>query len=308
MKPSKIILLVLVSIVASSLLVKTPVYAAGTTATTTLALTPPVFNLTVNSGVADNEQIKLNNLGSSAESVVVALKDFSQDPNTGQVLLENLGTEKTYSLSSMIKLGSNAVVVPAHSSVLVPFTVNVPNTTTTGARYAAITFTTLAGGNTGSQTQTTLTSLVYVDVTGAGNTVDKINIDSLTVNGNLVPGKIKIQGSISNAGNINESVLGSITVKDDSGNFVTVLHIPAFNLLPSGKRTITDTFDNGSLSGNYNVTMTLYYKGLKVEKSGTFFVLPVNKILIGIGILLLVLINVIYFTRRFRTKKTTVVA
>lgn len=270
---------------------------------TMLAISPPVFTISLQAGDSSNQTLKLYNSAKTPEQVSIEIKDFTQNSQNGHIILQAAGSEGIFSLSSYISINTTDKVIPAGSVLYIPFRINIPAQISSGSRYSAITCTTIPITNTGSQTEETLTSLVYTNINGNTTLKHDVAIQSFHATNSFWATPITFSANLDNNGNFGEAISGTISIANISGKHTTNLTIHSFNLLPSTKRIINEDLNAHNLFGRYSATLQIHYDGKLLENTIQFWVIPTTQVAEGIIIFLIISINIFFFIKIVLTKK-----
>jgi hypothetical protein len=198
----------------------------------------PKESYTMHAGQTATNTLFLSNLNKT-EPLIVRIKvvDFTAADESGTAkLLEASDQPQTpYSLKPYISL-PDVVTVPAGQNKQVPFTIKLPANVGAGTYYSAVEYTTTTGSNPQNVSLSASTAtLLFINVPGQVSELMNLQEFGFT-NGNKLGAKISsvfhgqpqyFAYKIKNSGNVAESPVGSIIIKNIFGK--TVAHIDSAN-------------------------------------------------------------------------------
>ncbi len=257
---------------------------------TSLAISPPVFELSANPGDELTHTIRVDNLTSQALPLEVTRKDFIAMGEEGQAALTDKPTQ--YSLSSWIHPDTGKFLLAPHASKTVKFTIKVPETAEPGGHFGSVVFKTAPkknGATSGLAIGQEIGALVLLRV--AGDVEESGRIVSFRPKSSLAEtAPVTFETRFENTGNVQVKPSGTVTVADIFGRKIGDAHLESRTVLPGSVRKITTEWNDGNLwPGWYTATVSLGYgsKGQLVTASTSFFVFPYKIIIPAVAILVL---------------------
>lgn len=298
-----------------------------------LSITPKK-NYVIDPGgsVSDKLTIRnLDNVGTLNLNLTVVDFTYTDKGGTPKLLLDQNLAPTTWSLKSFLKVPESVSIAPGESKT-VNISTTIPKGHGAGSYYSAIMYSTGApdGGNVGLSASGV--TLVFVTIPGKVDenlTLKKFGVYDQSMNGDekgymfITADEPKVVAyTLENKGNVTESPVGSIKLKDLFGRETTISNVnPSKSLALIGQtRTFTscvklksqDVNFNGSTTeastcaspglwpGMYTATLDLFYgqngnNTQEITKTTTFWYLP----LWFIVAVVIVLLIATYFVWRF---------
>ena len=297
--------------------VGTPMLRADSLSVT---VTPPLFQLTIGPGESWTSTLKIVNSNTYDVTYYAQLMDMQASGEDGGStlipLVDESGdpTQLSYGLAHWVHVSSDPIVVKAGASQDVPFTVNIPPNAEPGGHYAAILVGTEPGGarskGTVLKVSSFVSSLLFVRIKGDVNESGRIrefvtsqqlyqtpNADFLLRFENTGNTHVRPEGDIT-IYNMWGKERGKVLINEDAdSSFGNVLpqSIRRFEFSWAGTN---DPFDIGL----YSAVVTLAYgEDGKHNVTGTtyFWVIPVVPVTIGVVSIILFLLSIVWFIRRY---------
>jgi hypothetical protein len=268
------------------------------TTTIEMKVSPALFEQVVNPGDHFSTSITVFNPGTTAKQFTVGVQDISGVKDTGEPIFTT-STVPQYGVSSWVTLGSAYINVPAGGSVVVPFTINVPQNAGPGGHYGAIF---ISSGQTrpllnGSGIGYEVGSLIELRI--AGNATEQAEIKEFSTDKSLYQSpSVTFTAAIANEGNVLIQPRGPIDISNMFGQKVAtvILNDPGSSIFPGDQRSFSATWSgNGFAFGQFSAVMTLNYgetSNKTITASTSFWVIP----LIPIGAFLA---SIIFFILLF---------
>ncbi len=230
----------------------------------------PKKNYTIEPGKSVSDKLTIRNLDSQAPLILsLRLVDFSFNDDTGtpKLMLAEDAPQTTWSLKPFLTL-PQTVTVPPKESKTVDMGVSIPEGQGAGSYYSAIVYSSGAseGGNVGLSASGV--TLVFASVPGTVNEnlqLEKFGAYFPSANGKeayytkvTVDQPQLIAYTLKNNGNVTESPVGSITVKNMFGKEQVIEDVnPNGSLALIGQsRTFTSCFKKKSQDVNFNGSRT----------------------------------------------------
>jgi hypothetical protein len=266
---------------------------------TSLAVSPPTFELSANPGDKLQRAIRVENLTDRALTVAVERRNFTALGEEGQATLTPENT--AYSLASWIAVAPDTATIPAKDSKDFDFTITVPASAEPGGHFGSIVFKTAAPpANTsgGVAVGQEIGSLILLKV--AGNAEEKASIVSFNSAADLWEyGPITFETRIKNEGNVHLKPTLTMTITDMFGRKVATIPMDSRTILPGSIRKLTGTWAEKSLFGRYTATLSAAYGDKKqiITATTSFMVIP-YKIVFGVGIGLVIVGFLLYRARQ----------
>ena len=285
-----------------------------------VTVTPPLFQLTIGPGESWASTVKIVNSNSYDVTYYAQLMDMEASGEDGRskfipvVDASADPVEQQFGLAQWIHISNDPILVKAGSAQDVPFTVTIPQHAEPGGHYAAILVGTQPLGPQATGTvlkvSSYVSSLLFVRVKGDATESGRIR-EFITSQELYQSPKADFLLRFENTGNTHLRPQGDITIynmwgkergkvlinQDSDTNFGNVLpqSIRRFEFSWEGS---ADPFDIGL----YSAVVTLAYgeDGKQNVSSATYFwVIPIVPVAIGILSVVLFVLSIIWFIRRY---------
>jgi len=285
----------------------------------------PKKNYVIEAGKTVKDTITIRNLDTSkALQLTMRVIDFtfSDDGGSPKLMLAEDAPQTTWSLKPFLTI-PKSVTVPAGASKTINLSVAIPTKQGAGSYYSALLYSSGApeGGNVGLSASGV--TLVFTSVPGDVNeklTVEKFgnyNVPTTTNEGNyaFITGKSPktIAYTLKNDGNVTESPVGSITLKDLFGRETAITNVNPNSSLAligqsrtftsciklqeekvefnSGTAKTTACADSGLWPGYYKASLNLFYgqngnNTQEVNSNASFWYLPLWFVIVFLVVLL----------------------
>lgn len=240
----------------------------------------------------------------------ISIEDFTSSSEEGrsvELLGESVGER---SLKSFVYIADKDFTLSHGQRALVPVVVSIPAGTDPGGRYAGVvvsmfpTDSDLPVGGVSAQTQTIaqIASLLFITV--SGENVYEGKLESFQTKNNqlfFANSQIPFRLVFSNEGTAHLNPYGIIVIKNMFGKEVGVIEVDPWFVLPESMRTRDLSLDGKNFFGKYTAVAQINrgYGDVVDEMQTSFFVLPIQKILILIGLLF----GVVFLTKKSLAKK-----
>lgn len=295
----------------------------------------PKESFTMHAGQSATNSLFLSNLNKTQPLTVrIRVVDFvaADESGTAKLLQASDQPQTPYSLKPYISI-PDVVTVPAGQNKQVPFTLKLPANVGAGTYYSAVEYTTTAGSNPQNVSLSASTAtLLFINVPGQVSelmTLQEFGFTKSNTLGSKISSVFHKQPEffayrVKNSGNVAESPVGSIIIKNIFGK--TVAHIDSANpksqvaLIGQTRRftgcnPISGAAEKLPLDTNctplklrpgfYTATLAVFYgqNGQQTRQIGAtahFWYLPWGSVVLLIIILLAIVAAVYYFTRRPR--------
>lgn len=270
-----------------------------------ITILPPKFELFANPSDVVSERIRIRNDSSFPVTYAIVVEDFTSSGEEGHVVLEEDGTDNSYSLATWIEPQVKEIVLQPNEEQSVGFNINVPRDAEPGGHYASILFqssgSTTAGGASVTQR---IGSLILLKVTG---NVDEIaEIESFDAPARSQKGPVTFSLRIKNDGNVHLRPKGTIIITNLFGKKVAEFPLMGANVLPGSTRKMNTDWEKTNLLGSYTATLVATYgqQSLPLTAATRFTVASnTSLILILIGALALIVFITSLFSGRSRILK-----
>jgi len=282
-----------------------------------VTVTPPLFQLSIAPGEQWSSSMKVVNSNRRDVTYYAEVMDFDSQDEAGKANLlpaidELTPREESYSLASWVTLPDGPIVVGAGQSGEVPFTVTVPADAEPGGHYAAILIGTKPqdSGISGPRVSVSsyVSSLLFVRIKGEVDERARIR-EFRALNSLYQTPSAEFLLRLENMGNVHVRPQGEITIFNmwgkERGKFEIHQKSGFGNVLPGSTRRFEFTWKGEDSSfdiGRYSAEVALSY-GDDQKKTVTartyFWVIPVVPVSIGLGTLLLFIVSLVFFVRRY---------
>ena len=286
-----------VGLVASTILM--PFVASAVGDKIGLAVSPPTIELAANPGDTLQNSIRVDNITEDAQTVYVDRKNFEASGEEGQAILTTDST--TYSLAAWINVPEAQAVIPAKSSKVFSFSINVPTNAEPGGHFGSVVFRTKAqpiNGQTGVSVGSEVGSLIFLRV--AGETKELATIDTFKASKSFYEyAPVEFETRMVNSGSVHFKPEGTVTITNMFGQKVASIPFDAHNVLPGSTRKFTTEWKPRWLFGKYTVTVSVTYGEKKqiLTATTTFVGLP-YKLVIAVLIGLIIVIGFMFKRRK----------
>lgn len=279
----------------------------------------PKKNYTIEPGKTVNDTLVIRNVDRSAQlDLTLRIVDFTYDDDSGtpKIMLDENAPQTTWSLKPFIDI-PRTVTIPAGESVSIDMSVSIPANHGAGSYYSAIVYSSGApsGGNVGLSASGV--TLAFVSVPGqVRQDLSLERLGAYKLNMPAVGGKYvnfaidqpeAIAFTLANNGNVTESPVGSITMKNMFGQetvikdinpngslaligqtrtFVSCIKLKTEDVNFNNETTTTSSCDTPGLwPGFYTVTLNAFYgqNGNRTQDiigHATFWYIPIWFIII----------------------------
>lgn len=266
---------------------------------TTLAVSPPTFELTTNPGTPIKNTIKVSNPSNKELYVTTDIRNFVAVGEEGAVNLTD--EDSTYSLAKWITVAPTNATIKPNETKIFTFIINPPANAEPGGHFGSIVFRT--GGNqldeTGASVAQEVASLILLRI--AGPTTEKATLEEfITTNSFYQSVPVIFEYKVRNEGNVHVKPTGKITITNLFGKEVDAFSVPPKNVLPNATRKTTIEYDKKDLFGKYTATLVLTYGTNNETLMGTtsFTVIPYKKVAVGLVIAVIVIFLLIKGRKR----------
>ena len=270
-------------------------YASSAPQSLGIIISPPVFsNLTANPGSVISNVIKVYNTSPSPLNVLMEKDNYTAVGDNGEVKLQNPNVNDQYSLASWITVSPTSLDILPNSYKYVHFTINVPINAQPGSRFASIVaFVSGSNNPTGSGVGTKIGSLILLTISGNANV--SANLLSFSSSPTISQGgNINFIQKIKDTGNVTLKPTGRIIITNMFGQKVATIPIESRDVIPSAVRKTEEQFSTKNLFGEYTASLLVNYnsegKGGNLSATSTFWVIPVDEILVIIIIIIIIFI------------------
>lgn len=271
---------------------------------TSLAISPPTYELSANPGDTITNTMRVDNLTDQSLEISVSPRNFTALGEEGQVNLTE--EDSTYSLAKWITVSPDSAAIGPKESRTFEYTISIPGNAEPGGRFGSIVFKTSARpveGQTGVAIGQEIGSLVFLKI--AGKVIEKTTISNFTAVHGLNEYKpVDFDIRVKNDGNVHVRPTGTVTITNMFGKKVATVPITSRNILPDATRKIEAQWrDDGRLIfGRYTATASIVYgvDSQIITASTTFWGLPYTFILVGLGVLTVLAIILFRGRKRIR--------
>jgi len=285
--------------------------SAHAATTQSFQISPPTANYAADPGNNVQGSIKVTNLTGEPIALNVGRQNFVAKGEEGEIeLVDN--ANPLYSLAPWFGVPTGVIEVAPRSTVVVPYTIDIPVNAEPGGRYGSIIFSSippkLPSGVSGAAIQQTIAAIIFQRINGAA--LENLEMASFRPDNAFSEyGPVTLSTRIKNTGNVHEKPTGTIKIKDMLGFTVSTLKLDEHFVIPGAIRHLKNVYPaNGKktiMFGKYTATLNATYAdGKKLTASTTFTVLP-WKIMAGVLIVLIILFILFWkgrqrFGRAFR--------
>lgn len=290
--------------------VAVPLAFAQTTGGEGLEVKPAIIEDKVNPGETYRFSVTVKNISSSPRTLTMSTKDISGLDASGHPIFAPKGQETTYSLSTWIRVPTAPIVLGAGESRTVALTAQVPKNASPGAHFGGVFFDYAAQpqNSNGSAISIQVGDVISLQI--AGDIVEDARIRQFSTD-RLIYGapSVVFTTKVENMGNVLERPRGLIQIADMSGKQVASIPVndalaPVF---PGAVRAYAASWnDNGFAIGRYQATLSLSYGDSSkrtISATTSFWVIPFKLTVSVIGGLLLLILLIYLWVRRYLKKQ-----
>jgi hypothetical protein len=262
---------------------------------------PGKIELTINPGESASASITVTNRLGSKRDFLIETEDFTGSSNPDETVAL-LGNDRgPFSIKDNLVVAERTFSLENGERATIPVKVSVPSGTQPGALYGSVIVSALPeaskelGKNAvGSTIVTRIGTLFFVTIPGEAKKDGILKEFSIAGNSNVFSsGPINFRLLFENKGNVYLKPSGQIRIKNILGQEVEVISVDPWFAMPSSLRSREVNWPRELLFGRYeaNAQISRGYGNMVDEKSVTFWVWPVGKMLaVFAGIILLVLL------------------
>ncbi|HEX5455991.1 MAG TPA: DUF916 domain-containing protein [Candidatus Saccharimonadales bacterium] len=276
--------------------------ATDNTDKTSLAVSPPTFDLSANPGDTLHDSIKVQNITDKTVDINTSIKNFVAVGTEGEVGLTDQNGQ--YSLAKWIHVTPSSAVLQAKESKVFNFTVDVPKNAEPGGKFGSIVFSTTHGASGASAVGVSQQIGTLLLLRIAGDAKEQASISSMLADHTSQNDTVTYKTLISNEGNVQVKPIGSITITNMFGKKVATIPFGGKYVIPGAKREFINQWQHsGMLIGKYTATLTLLYgtKNMTLTSSVSFISIPWK--MLGIILFIAVIIGLMLWKARNRLKR-----
>lgn len=258
-------------------------------------------------GTVLTEKLKITNESSEDREYYLYKKDIKGVEAGGVPVFAEEGAERTgFEMTEWIVLPGDKITIPAHQSIDIDVTINVPKEASPGSHFSGV-FVSLEPPHlreTGAGVGYEVASIISIRISGDIN--DTARIRSLST-GKLIYGSkhVDFVARVENQGNILIRPRGPITITSMFGKKETfTVNDSLAGVFPGASRDLSFTWDSEGVGfGKYEAVLALVYDGKDGQKTidttHTFWVFPTKILLTILGGFLAVVIGGYLLTKYY---------
>jgi hypothetical protein len=307
----------LIGLISLFLLFLTTPFLSFAQGTAGVGIRPAIITERLDPGETRQFSVQLSNLSGTDQTYYLSRRDIVGVRDGGVPIFANETTERTgYEISDWITLDRTEVFIPANGSESVNFVLAVPEGASPGSHFGSIIVSVEAPEirNSGASIGYEVANIVSIRI--AGDAIDSARIREFSTS-QYVYGSTNVdfEARIENEGNTLVSPYGPLEIYNMFGKKVATLNFneTQASVYPKtsysdGLRTYAVTWeDDGVGFGRYEAVLALTYgdEGKKNTMSSTvtFWILPMNIVGPGLGVLIF-LLAAVYISVRIYVRRS----
>ena len=262
---------------------------------TSLRISPPNFEISVDPGEVVAQQIRVSNRGDSPIPITMHVAGFRPRGQEGQVELTEQ-EEAEFGILTWTTVDPSEFLLEPGEEIPVTFLIEVPENAPPGGHYMSVLASLGSGGSgQGVAVGQRIGSLVLLRVTG--EVVEQAQVAEIAAPGFAAKGPIDFDVVLRNTGNVHLRPIGEIVVRGTFGGEVVRLPLEQRNILPDSERAFSATWDTGWNLGRYTAEYTGIYgsAGTNLKGSTSVILFPwpiILPIAAGLALLAFMVIRV----------------
>lgn len=252
-----------------------------------ITIIPPKFETFANPGDTITEKIRIKNESNFPVNYSIVIEDFSSSGEEGYVVLEEEGTDSSYSLANWIEPSVKDITLQPNEERPISFTVYIPRDAEPGGHYASILFQSGSDETPGvANVSQRIGSLILLRV--SGNVTEDAQIETFETPTYSQEGPINFTLRVKNNGNVHIRPKGTIIITNIFGQKVEEIPLNGSNVLPDAIRKMDTQWEKESMLGQYTATLVATYgqQNLPLTAAVKFTVVSATSlILIGVALI-----------------------
>jgi hypothetical protein len=272
---------------------------------------PALFEQAVNPGDRFSTSITITNSGSASQQFTVGIQDISGVDQNSQPIFSS-SSASAYGLSSWVQLGATTVTVPSGGSVVVPFTIVVPENVGPGGHYGAIFISSsrvrpiFNGSGVGYEVG------ALIELRIAGDATEQAEVKEFSTDAALYQSpSVKFNATIANEGNVLLQPHGPIDVTNMFGQRVgsVIVNDQGASVFPGATRSFATSWIGSSFAfGQFSAVMTLDYGDTvnkNISASTSFWVIPVVPIIVVLASIIFFILIFVWSVKAYVRKRVS---
>lgn len=260
-----------------------------------LTISPPITELTLDSGKSVMKTIRLTNPTGKIVEVYPKVMNFKAKGEGGEpAFFEKSEEESKFSLASWIAFSANKIALAPEQVVEFSYDITVPEKAETGGHYGVVFFASEPPKAEEDSSKVSIGSMIgsLILVKVPGQITEKGFLESFQSEKTTYANpKVNLITRISNLGNVHFKPRGTIVIKNQSGKVVDTLNFneQSGNVLPDSTRKFENLWEKkGLLIGKYSAELKLTYgeNEKTLEGKTAFWILPPLVTFPALGIVL----------------------
>jgi hypothetical protein len=275
-----------------------------------IKIQPTLVEEKVEPGKSFSSVVNATNLGSSAQTYKVSVRDIESIDDNGYPVFAKEHEATGFEMSSWVKISRSEITIAPGATAEVPFTVTVPKDASPGGHFGTIFLSTqgekpkTVGASVGYQVGAILSFQI------AGDVKEEARIRQFTSDKSIYgESKAVFRVKVENLGNTLVRPRGLLEIVDMFGKKTATLNLNESEaaILPHSTRDFTVTWDDDRVRmGKYQAIATLEY-GTDVKhtifQELSFWVVPSKVVLPVLGIIFLVALILYIWVKLYIRKK-----
>lgn len=218
-------------------------------------------------GGQSGDRFKLINRTDVPVDVTAFVEDLGTNAN-GDLVAVPRGSTDLPSAARWVEIADEDLTVPANATATVDALIKVPAGTKAGGYYATITF----DADDSQTPESRLTHVILVRIDGAGFAPNG-RVVSIRMVTPSFSGRVPIEVTVENGGNLHAVGGGSIDITDTFGSRIARIPIPTVVVLPQRQRVVKVFYDSPPVAARLKATANVKFRNSESSATDAGYVL-----------------------------------